>query len=47
MCGLVSRVSGSQPRGRKFESRLKFSKFFFKVSVLLYKVKSFETCGDL
>ncbi|MDD9362642.1 MAG: hypothetical protein PV344_06950, partial [Anaplasma sp.] len=25
--GLVSRVSGSQPKGRGFESRLKFFKF--------------------
>ncbi|MDD9362337.1 MAG: hypothetical protein PV344_05380 [Anaplasma sp.] len=47
MCGLVSSVSGSQPKGRGFESRLKFFKFFNKANGLLYKVKSFETCGDL
>ncbi|MDD9361385.1 MAG: hypothetical protein PV344_00415 [Anaplasma sp.] len=47
MRGLVSSVSGSQPKGRGFESRLKFFKFFFKANELLYKVKSFETCGDL
>ncbi|MDD9362475.1 MAG: hypothetical protein PV344_06090 [Anaplasma sp.] len=47
MCGLVSRVSGSQPQGCVFESRLKFFKFFFKKNELHYKVKSFETCGDL
>ncbi|MDD9362343.1 MAG: hypothetical protein PV344_05410, partial [Anaplasma sp.] len=45
--GLVSGVSGSQPKGRGFESRLKFLKFFFKPNELLYKVNSFETCGDL
>ncbi|MDD9362002.1 MAG: hypothetical protein PV344_03655 [Anaplasma sp.] len=47
MRGLASSVSGSQPKGRGLESRLKFFKFFFKASQLLYKVKSFETCGDL
>ncbi|MDD9362519.1 MAG: hypothetical protein PV344_06325 [Anaplasma sp.] len=47
MRGLVSRVSGSQPKGRGFASRVKFFKFFFKANELLYKVKSFETCGDL
>ncbi|MDD9362976.1 MAG: hypothetical protein PV344_08645 [Anaplasma sp.] len=40
-------MSGSQPKGRGFESRLKFFKFFFKANELLYKVKSLETCGDL
>ncbi|MDD9361845.1 MAG: hypothetical protein PV344_02830 [Anaplasma sp.] len=47
MRGLVSSVSGSQPRGRGFESRLEFLKFFLKANKLLYKVKSFETCGDI
>ncbi|MDD9362762.1 MAG: hypothetical protein PV344_07560 [Anaplasma sp.] len=36
-------MSGSQPKGRGFESRLKFFKFFFKPNELLYKVKPFET----
>ncbi|MDD9362026.1 MAG: hypothetical protein PV344_03775, partial [Anaplasma sp.] len=45
--GLVSSVSGSQPKGRGFVSRLKFFKFFFKENELLYKLKSFETCSDL
>ncbi|MDD9361656.1 MAG: hypothetical protein PV344_01865 [Anaplasma sp.] len=40
-------MSGSQPQGRGFDSRLKFFKVFFKENELLYKVKSFETCGDL
>ncbi|MDD9361735.1 MAG: hypothetical protein PV344_02270 [Anaplasma sp.] len=40
-------MSGSQPKGRGFESRLKFFKFFFKANEFLYKVKSFETCRDL
>ncbi|MDD9362742.1 MAG: hypothetical protein PV344_07460 [Anaplasma sp.] len=44
---LVSSVSSSQPMGRGFEPPLKFFKFFFKANELLYKVKSFETCGDL
>ncbi|MDD9361918.1 MAG: hypothetical protein PV344_03225, partial [Anaplasma sp.] len=43
---LVSSVSGSQPKGRGFKSRLKFFKFFIKANELLYKVKSFEACGD-
>ncbi|MDD9361776.1 MAG: hypothetical protein PV344_02480 [Anaplasma sp.] len=43
----VSSVSGSQPKGRGFESCLKFFKFFSKAKELLYEVKSFETCGDL
>ncbi|MDD9363060.1 MAG: hypothetical protein PV344_09070 [Anaplasma sp.] len=30
--GLVSSVSGSQPKGRGFESRLQFFKFFLKAS---------------
>ncbi|MDD9362021.1 MAG: hypothetical protein PV344_03750 [Anaplasma sp.] len=47
MRGLVSSVSGPQPKGRGFEPHLKFFKFFFKENELLYKVKSFETCGDL
>ncbi|MDD9362164.1 MAG: hypothetical protein PV344_04480 [Anaplasma sp.] len=47
MRGLVSSVPGSQPKGRRFESRLKFFKFVFKANELPYKVKSFETCGDL
>ncbi|MDD9362005.1 MAG: hypothetical protein PV344_03670, partial [Anaplasma sp.] len=47
VCGLVSKVSGSQPKGREFESRLKFFKFFYKANELLYRVKSFDTCGDL
>ncbi|MDD9362786.1 MAG: hypothetical protein PV344_07685, partial [Anaplasma sp.] len=45
--GLVSSMSGSQPKGRGFESRLKFFILFYKANALLYKVKSFETCGDL
>ncbi|MDD9362183.1 MAG: hypothetical protein PV344_04575, partial [Anaplasma sp.] len=45
--GLVSSVSGSQPKGRGFESRLKFFEFFFKANELLTKVKSLEPCGDL
>ncbi|MDD9361624.1 MAG: hypothetical protein PV344_01695 [Anaplasma sp.] len=45
--GLVSILSGSQPKGRGFESRLNFFKIFFKANELLYKVKSFETCGNL
>lgn len=44
LCGLVS---GSQPNCRGFDSHLKFVKFFFQANELLYKVKSFETCGDL
>ncbi|MDD9361715.1 MAG: hypothetical protein PV344_02165 [Anaplasma sp.] len=32
-------MSGSQPKGRGFESRLKFFKYFFKANELLYKVK--------
>ncbi|MDD9362240.1 MAG: hypothetical protein PV344_04865 [Anaplasma sp.] len=47
MRGLVIIMSGSQPKGRGFESRLKFFKFLFEANELLYKVKSFETCGDL
>ncbi|MDD9362906.1 MAG: hypothetical protein PV344_08290 [Anaplasma sp.] len=47
MSGLVSSVPGSQPKGPGFESRLKFIKLFFKANELLYKVKSFETCGEL
>ncbi|MDD9361705.1 MAG: hypothetical protein PV344_02110 [Anaplasma sp.] len=47
MRGLVSSVSASQPKGRGFDSRLKFFKFFFKATELLYKVISFETCDDL
>ncbi|MDD9361558.1 MAG: hypothetical protein PV344_01335 [Anaplasma sp.] len=47
MHGLVSSVPGSQPKGSGFESCLKFFKFFFKANELLYKVKLFETCGDL
>ncbi|MDD9362055.1 MAG: hypothetical protein PV344_03920 [Anaplasma sp.] len=46
MHGLVSSVSGSQPKGRGFKSRLKFFKFFFRANELLYKVKSFETRGN-
>ncbi|MDD9362276.1 MAG: hypothetical protein PV344_05050 [Anaplasma sp.] len=42
MRGLVSSVSGSQPKGCGFESRLKFFKFLFKANKLLYKVKSFD-----
>ncbi|MDD9362029.1 MAG: hypothetical protein PV344_03790, partial [Anaplasma sp.] len=45
--GLVSSVPGSQPKGRGFESRLKFLQFFFKANELLYKVTLFEPCGDL
>ncbi|MDD9362428.1 MAG: hypothetical protein PV344_05850, partial [Anaplasma sp.] len=45
--GLVSCVSGSQPTGRGFESRLEFFNFSFEANALLYKVKSFETCDDL
>ncbi|MDD9362422.1 MAG: hypothetical protein PV344_05820 [Anaplasma sp.] len=41
MRGLVSSVARSQPKGRGFESRLKFFKFFSKANELLYKVKSF------
>ncbi|MDD9362282.1 MAG: hypothetical protein PV344_05080 [Anaplasma sp.] len=44
---LVSSVPGLKPKGHGFESRLKFLKIFFKVNELLYKVKLFETCGDL
>ncbi|MDD9362044.1 MAG: hypothetical protein PV344_03865, partial [Anaplasma sp.] len=44
--GLVSSVSGSRPKSRGFESRLKFFKCFFTANELLYKVKSFETRGD-
>ncbi|MDD9362001.1 MAG: hypothetical protein PV344_03650 [Anaplasma sp.] len=44
MRGLVSSV---QPKGRGFESRLQFFKFFFKANESLYKVKSFGTFGDL
>ncbi|MDD9361772.1 MAG: hypothetical protein PV344_02460 [Anaplasma sp.] len=40
-------MSGLQPKGRGFESRLKFFNFFFNANELLYKVKSFELCGDL
>ncbi|MDD9362228.1 MAG: hypothetical protein PV344_04805 [Anaplasma sp.] len=40
-------MSGSQPKGRGFESRLKFLKFSFKANELLYKLKSCKTCGDL
>ncbi|MDD9362261.1 MAG: hypothetical protein PV344_04970 [Anaplasma sp.] len=47
MRGLVSRVSGSHPKGRGFESRLKYFKIFFEANELHYKVTSFETCGDL
>ncbi|MDD9362789.1 MAG: hypothetical protein PV344_07700 [Anaplasma sp.] len=47
MRGLVTIVSGSQPKGRGFESRLKFFELFFMANELLYKVKSFETWGDL
>ncbi|MDD9361856.1 MAG: hypothetical protein PV344_02890 [Anaplasma sp.] len=47
MRGLVTSTSGSQPTGRGFESCLKFFKFFFKASELLYKVESFQTRGDL
>ncbi|MDD9361944.1 MAG: hypothetical protein PV344_03365 [Anaplasma sp.] len=47
MHDLVSSVSGSQLKGRGFESRLKFFTFFFTANELLYRVKSFETCGDL
>ncbi|MDD9362130.1 MAG: hypothetical protein PV344_04310 [Anaplasma sp.] len=47
MRGLVSSVAGSQTKVRGFASRLKFFKFFFKANELLYKVKSFQTCGDL
>ncbi|MDD9361917.1 MAG: hypothetical protein PV344_03220 [Anaplasma sp.] len=47
MRGLVSSVYASQPKGRGFESRLEFFKFFFKANELLYKAKSLETCGDL
>ncbi|MDD9361889.1 MAG: hypothetical protein PV344_03075 [Anaplasma sp.] len=47
MRGLVSNVSGWQPKGRGFESCLGFFKFFFKTNELLYKVKSCETCGNL
>ncbi|MDD9362844.1 MAG: hypothetical protein PV344_07980, partial [Anaplasma sp.] len=39
--GLVSSVCGSQPKGRGFESCLKFFTFFFKANELLYKVISF------
>ncbi|MDD9362089.1 MAG: hypothetical protein PV344_04100, partial [Anaplasma sp.] len=35
MHGLVSSVSGSQPNGRGFESRLKFFKFLFQANELL------------
>ncbi|MDD9362178.1 MAG: hypothetical protein PV344_04550, partial [Anaplasma sp.] len=45
--GLVSSVSGSQPKGRGLESRPKFFEFFLKAKKLRYKVKLFETCGDL
>ncbi|MDD9362194.1 MAG: hypothetical protein PV344_04630 [Anaplasma sp.] len=47
MRGLVSSVPGSQPKSRGFASHPKFFKFFFKANESLYKVKSFETCGDL
>ncbi|MDD9362664.1 MAG: hypothetical protein PV344_07060 [Anaplasma sp.] len=47
MRDLVSSVCGSQPKGRGFESRLNFFQFSFKANKLLYKAKSFETCGDL
>ncbi|MDD9362661.1 MAG: hypothetical protein PV344_07045 [Anaplasma sp.] len=47
MRGLVRSASGSQPKGRGFESRLKFFKFYFKANELLYEVKSLETYGDL
>ncbi|MDD9362858.1 MAG: hypothetical protein PV344_08050 [Anaplasma sp.] len=47
MRGLGNRGSGSQPMGRGFESCLIFFKFLFKANGLLYKVKSFATCGDL
>ncbi|MDD9362076.1 MAG: hypothetical protein PV344_04030 [Anaplasma sp.] len=47
MRGLVSIVPRSQPKGRGFKSRRNFFEFFFKADDLLYRVKSFETCGDL
>ncbi|MDD9362045.1 MAG: hypothetical protein PV344_03870 [Anaplasma sp.] len=47
MLDLVSSVAGSQLKGRGMEPRPKFLKYFFKANELLYKVKSFETCGDL
>ncbi|MDD9362564.1 MAG: hypothetical protein PV344_06550 [Anaplasma sp.] len=47
MRGLVRSVSGLQPKGRGFASHLKFFKFFCKANELFYKVKSFQTCGDL
>ncbi|MDD9362381.1 MAG: hypothetical protein PV344_05610 [Anaplasma sp.] len=47
MRGLVRSVSGSKPKGRGFESRLKFFKSFFRANELFYEVKLFETCGDL
>ncbi|MDD9361879.1 MAG: hypothetical protein PV344_03020 [Anaplasma sp.] len=46
-CGLVSSVYGSQRKGHGFESRLKLFKIFCKANELLYKVESFETCGEL
>ncbi|MDD9361838.1 MAG: hypothetical protein PV344_02795 [Anaplasma sp.] len=46
MRGLVSSLSGSQPKARGFESRLTLFTFF-KANELLYKVKSYETCGHL
>ncbi|MDD9361979.1 MAG: hypothetical protein PV344_03540, partial [Anaplasma sp.] len=42
MRGLVSSVYGSQPKGRGFESRLKFFKYFFKANELLYGVLIIE-----
>ncbi|MDD9361874.1 MAG: hypothetical protein PV344_02990 [Anaplasma sp.] len=47
MRGLVSSVPGSQPKGRGFESCLKYFICFFKANGLLYKVKLHYTCGDL
>ncbi|MDD9362541.1 MAG: hypothetical protein PV344_06435 [Anaplasma sp.] len=40
-------MAGSQPKCRRFQSHLKFFKFFFEANELLYEVKSFETCGNL
>ncbi|MDD9361755.1 MAG: hypothetical protein PV344_02370 [Anaplasma sp.] len=42
-----ARPSQYHPEGRRFESRLKFIKFFCKGNGFLCKVKSSETCGDL